>query len=34
MSFHALHLLIGYFDRIKPLIVLLTLWGCLKRENR
>jgi len=30
----AMHALIIYFDRIKPLLTLLALWGWLRHHNQ
>jgi hypothetical protein len=30
----ALHLLIVYFDRLRPLLVMLAMWGYLKHKNK
>jgi hypothetical protein len=29
-----MHALIIYFDRIRPLLVLLALWGWLRQRNK
>jgi hypothetical protein len=30
----AMHALIIYFDRVRPLLVLLVLWGWLRHNNK
>ena len=30
----AIHMLIIFFDRLRPLFILLALWGWLRHRNR